>query len=246
MSTSNEINLDRPKSPAKKKGLPIWDILSIGVLFATACIGSYFVIVFISPNIFINPFAPALQETLIPTFTITPLVLPATWTPTETPYIPPTDTPRPTFTPVFTITPVLLVPPTATAKPTATPKAPYGAKVDNISSGLYHPEAGCNWLGVAGVVLDKNKAHHLYLTVILSGTLNGQTINQITVSGAAAQSYGASGFEFYLGAIPLDSKGTLYLQLRDQGNVPLSENVYINTSKECSKNLVWVQFKENP
>ena len=240
-------NIDRPRKPAGK-GLQFWDILSIGVLLVTACIGLYFLVVFLSPNIVLNPFSPnKLEQRLIPTYTITPLVLPATWTPTSTPYIPPTDTPRPTFTSVASSTPVLLVPPTVTPTFTPTPKAPYSAKVDYISSGLHHPEAGCNWLGVAGIVLDKNKAHHIYLTVILTGTLNGHSINQITVSGAAAPTYSAaSGFEFVLGSAPRDSKGTLYLQLRDQGGVPLSENIYINTYADCSKNMVWVQFKQNP
>jgi hypothetical protein len=67
------------------------------------------------------------------------------------------------------------------------------------------------------------------------------------ISGMAAQLYGVSGFEVQIASTPVDSKGTLYLQLRDQGGgVQLSENVYINTYSDCSKNMVWVQFKQNP
>ena len=245
MSEFKDIDFDKP-SPKPAPTLQVWDILSIGVLMVTACIGLYYLLVFINPNISVNPFSPArLAGNLVPTPTITPLAMPATWTPSATPYIPPTDTPRPTFTPVFTNTPFSLVPPTKTLKPSATPKAPYYAKVEYISSGKYRPEFGCNWLGVAGIVLDKNNAHHIYVQVFLLGTLDGQSINNITVSGTAPQYYGASGFEFQLGSTPLDSSKTLYLQLRDQGGMPLSENVYINTYNSCDKNMVFITFREN-
>jgi hypothetical protein len=251
MSDFNDIDFDRPRQkPAPT--LQVWDILSIGVLLITLCIGLYYLLIFLNPNIAANPFSPQrLAGRLVPTATITPISMPATWTPSATPYIPPTDTPLPTFTPVFTQTPFSLVPPTATPKPSstpkpsATPKAPYYAKVEYIASSKYRPEFGCNWLGVAGIVLDKNGAHHIYVNVLLIGTFDGQTINNITVSGTAPQYYGASGFEFQLGSTPVDSTKTLFLQLRDQGGLPLSENIYINTYNNCSKNMVFVTFREN-
>ncbi len=251
MSDFNDIDFDRPRQkPAPT--LQVWDILSIGVLLITVCIGLYFVLVFMNPNISANPFSPQrLEARLVPTPTITPIAMPATWTPSATPYIPPTDTPLPTFTPVFTQTQVLLVPPTATLKPSSTPKpsatprAPYSAKVEYISSGKYRPEFGCNWLGVAGIALDKNNAHHPFLEVFLIGSLKGESKNEITITGLYPQVYGGSGFEIQLGNTPVDSNQTLYLQLRDQGGMPLSENIYINTYSDCSKNMVFVTFREN-
>jgi hypothetical protein len=244
MSDLKNIDFDRPRrKPAP--GMQVWDILSIGVLLVTLCIGLYFLLVFLNPNIAINPFSPN-NLGLVPTPTITPISVLPTWTPSATPYIPPTDTPRPTFTPIVTSTPVSLVPPTKTPKPTATPKAPYSAKVAYISSGKYRPEFGCNWLGVAGIVLDKNGAHHLYLTVLVTGTLKGEPKNDSTVSGLWPQIYGASGFEIQLSSTPVDSTGTLYIQLRDQSDMPLSENIYINTYNNCSKNMVFVEFRQNP
>lgn len=251
MSDFNDIDFDRPQQKTAQS-LQVWDILSIVVLLITACIGAYFLLVFLNPNIPANPFPPQrLTANLIPTATITPISMPATWTPSATPYIPPTDTPLPSFTPVFTQTPFSLVPPTATLKPSstpkpsATPKAPYFAKVEYIASSKYRPEFGCNWLGVAGIVLDKNGAHHIYVQVLLIGTLGSESINNITVSGTAPQYYGASGFEFQLATTPKDSSKTLYLQLRDQGGMPLSENIYINTYNSCDKNMVFVTFREN-
>jgi hypothetical protein len=249
MSDFKDIDFDRPRQK-RAPALQGWDILSIGVLLMTACIGLYYLLVFLNPNTSINPFTPS-RFNLVPTTTITPIVMPATWTPSATPYIPDTDTPLPTFTPIFTPTPFSLATatntpkPSATLKPSATPKAPYFAKVEYIASSKYRPEFGCNWLGVAGIVLDKNNAHHIYVQVLLVGTLDGKPINNITVSGTSPQYYGASGFEFQLGSTPLDSTKMLYLQLRDQGGVPLSENVYINTYSSCNKNMVFVTFREN-
>ena len=243
----DDIDFDRP--PSSRKTMPAlqtWDILSIIVLVITLCIGLYFLVVFINPNTTLNPLSPenALKN-LPPTATITPIQLEPTWTPSATPYIPPTDTPRPTFTPVFTPTLFSLVPPSKTPSFTPTPKAPYSAKVEYIASTKYHPEADCNWQGVAGIVLDKNNAPVNFLTVVLTGTWNGQSVNIITVSNVMAPIYGPSGYEFLLGTTPVASKGTLYLQLKDQGGVQLSENVYINTYTDCNRNMVFVTFKEN-
>jgi hypothetical protein len=57
--------------------------------------------------------------------------------------------------------------------------------------------------------------------------------------------YGPSGFEFVLGTAPVASNDTLYVQLVDQQNIPLSDPVSIDTSTDCSKNLVMVRFKRN-
>ena len=244
MSDFKDIDFDKP-GPKRAPTLLVWDILSICVLLVTICIGLYYALVFFNPNIALNPFSPQrLEARLIPTPTITPLAMPATWTPSATPYIPATDTPRPTFTPAYSPTPFSLASPTATLKPSATPKVPFSAKVEYISSGKYHPEFGCNWLGVAGIALDKNNAHLIYSQVLLAGTWNGQSINYTLITGMTPLLYGQSGFEFQLGSTPLDSTKTLYLQLRDQGGVPLSENVYINTYNSCSKNMAFITFKE--
>ena len=251
MSNFDDIDFDSPRQkPAPT--LQVWDILSIGVLLITLCMGLYFVLVFMNPQLTINPFSPQrLSARLIPTPTITPISMPATWTPTATPYIPPTDTPLPTFTPVFTQTQVLLVPPTATLKPSstprpsATPKAPFSVKVEYIASSKYRPEFGCNWQGIAGIALDKGNAHFIYQIVHLVGDWNGQSFNQFLVTGGAPQIYGPSGFEYQLGTTPVNSTKSLQLQLRDQGGLPLSEIVYLNTYSDCSRNMAFITFREN-
>jgi hypothetical protein len=65
------------------------------------------------------------------------------------------------------------------------------------------------------------------------------------VSGIAPV-YGKSGYEFFLGAVPISSRGELYIQIFDQAGMPLSDNIPLDTFNDCSKNLALVRFKKNP
>lgn len=247
-----DFDFDGTQSKGSGVSIPIWDILSILVLILTACLAGYFIMIFINPASPLNPLRPGqgLFSNPLPTATTTPIKLGPTWTASPTLALTPSNTPRPTFTPLSTDTPFSLVPPTKTPKPptlTRTPRAQFPASLalaDNISSSLYHPEDGCNSLWVAGVVLDKNNAHIFGQQVFLLGNLNGKTVNMFTVSGLAQDWYGRSGFEFKLDSPPVDSKGTLYLQLWDQnGTTRLSEDVPINTFSDCTRNMTYVRFK---
>lgn len=233
---------ERPKSR-----LDIWDMLSILTLIMTLCIGLYFVAVYISPNAGFNPFSPTRAFAgQPPTATITPIQLLPTWTPTQ-PEV--TETPTVTLVPTFTLEPtvtlVSLITPSNTPTPTATPKAPFNATTTYIDSTIIHPEAACNWQGVAGTIVDSNNADMLGITVRLTGFYNGKTQNQLTVSGIAP-AYGKSGFEFFLGTVPISSDGLLSIQILDQAGLPLSGNIELDTFSDCSKNLVLVKFKKNP
>ncbi len=81
-------NYDFDEKPAKRTSGPRlnpWDILSIIVLLITVCIAGYFVLIFINPNMPLNPFPPPPTPFRLPTATITPIQLPATWTATNPP-----------------------------------------------------------------------------------------------------------------------------------------------------------------
>lgn len=240
-------DFDFDGKPARPQGRPMqmWDMLSILVLILTACVGAYFVYIFITPNSPFNILPPGGRGPQAATVTTTPLGLQATWTASPTVEVTPSDTPRPTFTPFFTNTPFSLVPPTKTAKPTSTPKAPFSAGTPTqVESTLIHPDLACNWAGIGGTVVDANNSPVIGTVVVLRGTLNGSTIEQQTVSGINKE-YGPSGFEFVIGNAPIVSDKTLYVQMVDQQNIPLSDPVQISTSTDCSKNLVMVRFKRN-
>lgn len=235
---------DNSRKRAQKSRLNIWDLLSILTLLMTLCLGAYFVAIFTNPNAGYNFLNPALRQ--LPTATITQIQPPATWTATPPG---PTETATLTLVPTFTLEPsptvVSLITPSDTPTPTKTPKAPFSATVSYIDSTIIHPEAACNWQGVAGTILDANNADMLGIAVRLSGFYNGKSKNELTVSGIAP-AYGKSGFEFFLGTVPVTSDGLLSIQILDQAGLPLSGAITIDTSNDCTKNLVLVKFKKNP
>lgn len=244
---NEDFDFDGTQSRRSAAPMQLWDILSILILVLTVCLVGYFALIFINPASQLNFLPPGAGPfgNHIPTFTVTPLQLQSTWTPSPTLAVTPSDTPRPTITPLPTNTPFSLVPPTKTPKPSPTPKAPFSApSVTQVESTVIHPDLACNWAGIGGTVVDANNSPVIGTVVVLRGTLNGSTIEQQTVSGINKE-YGPSGFEFVLGSAPVASNKTLYVQLVDQQNIPLSDPVQITTSTECNKNLVMVRFKKN-
>jgi hypothetical protein len=244
-------NYDYVDGPPKKRSsrLGLWDMLSLFVLLITLCMGVYFILIYLFPNSPMNPLPPNPVDPFAPaTPTITPRQLEPTWTATlagsvtETPTLLPTITlqPSPTF--------FSLIPPTNTPVPTNTPKAPFSATVNVLQSDITIPHlqaAGCNWQGVGGSVVDANNSDIVGgLVIRLVGFYNGKSVNIPTVPGISTD-YGRSGFEFVLGTVPIASRDLLYLQLLDQAGLPLSDNVYIDTYNDCTKNLVLVRFKKN-
>lgn len=252
----SEFNFDEPASQSSGGfKLELWDILTIVVLLITLCIGIFFLSIFLNPGSSWNPFPPLVYSA--PTAEPT-LILPTeTWTPPPTIEATITNTPVPTFTIAPTNTAVLLVAPSKTPKPTATPtltrtptlsptpKAPFsfGDPV-YVASTIIHPEQACNWLGVGGTVDDQNNSPIVGIVVRLTGRLDGKIVDMTNLSGINLE-YGKSGFEFFLGTVPLNSRDDLYIQLLDQAGLPLSEKVYINTYNDCEKNLVLIRFKKN-
>ena len=252
----SEFNFDEPVASSSGGFKPgIWDILTIVVLLITLCIGIVFLTIFTNPASAWNPFPPV--EYSAPVEEPTQILPTETWTPIPTLEATTTNTPIPTITIAPTNTPALLVPPTNTPKPTATPtltkaptltptpKAPFsfGDPV-YVASTIMHPEQGCNWLGVGGTVDDQNNSPIVGIVIRLTGRLDGKNIDMTNLSGINLE-YGKSGFEFFLGTVPLNSRDDLYVQLLDQAGLPLSERVYINTYNDCEKNLVLVRFKKN-
>jgi hypothetical protein len=105
-------------------------------------------------------------------------------------------------------------------------------------------EAGCNWQGVGGTVDDQNSSPIIGIVVRLAGRYDGRSVELTTISGISPE-YGKSGFEFVLGDTPMDSRDMIYVQLLDQAGLPLSEEIYLDTSSDCEENLVLVRFKKN-
>jgi hypothetical protein len=233
----------------KSFSIDMLDVFSILLLVGAACLGAYFLLIFMNPYTALNPLPPntPIPPVVIPSATITPIQLEDPWT--ETPTIQPSITPtsRATFTPIPTNTPLVLFTETFTPEPptaTATPQMPFEATIQKISSTVMHSDTACNWLGVGGTVEDINNSQLWGAQVRLQGTLLGKTVDMFAISGVS-QAYGRSGFEFFLGEAPIPSDGeTLYIRLFDQSGIPLSDEVRFSTSAKCEENLILIRFKQ--
>ena len=238
------------KGPHRRKN-PVehlWNVLTIFVLIATLCIGTAFVLIYLHPNSVLNPFPPpTLKLVVTTTRTVVPRVtLVPTWTATID-IIQPSVTPEPTEA----------LPATPTMVATSTVAAPTSSGVRNnyafvvqkgspvaIDGAQFHPDAGCKWSGVAGQATSLNGEAVKGLFVQLGGSLPGvESLDNLTMTGLAPQ-YGQGGFEITLSDQLIASNDTMWIQLLDQQNLPLSNRVYFNTYNDCSKNLVIIYFDQ--
>jgi hypothetical protein len=110
---------------------------------------------------------------------------------------------------------------------------------------LYHPEAGCSWLGVGGEILDAAGEPVPGILIEAGGTLGGIEISRLTLSGTAPD-YGGAGYEIPLYDSPIESNGEVWIQLLDQANLPLTDKIYLQTFDSCDSNLILYNFIQNP
>lgn len=258
MTNYDDFLNDAPRAipPAKKKKKAgrdaLWNILTVVMLVMTLCSCGLFYSIFSNPYSAFNPLQPPtpIPPSLTPTWT--PIRFDPTWTPEPTQPPPPTNTPRPTITLEPTATLFSLAtptpPPSATpvVSPTRTPKPtglPYGVTVNALESTTYRADTSCATMYVAGQALDSRNNPAMGLIVKLGGSVPGKSFNETTLTGIAV-AYGPGGFEFELGIPPAASKNTLWVQLFDQANAPMSEQIYLTTYAECNRNLIYVRFKQ--
>ncbi|GAB4579872.1 MAG: hypothetical protein Fur0022_26110 [Anaerolineales bacterium] len=224
------------------------NILTVIFLLGIGCVVLGFLALYTNPQL--NPIVelrPIIVPTIPPTLTptITPQVLPPTFTPGPTNTPVPTATLRPSSTPLPTETPFSLVtPPTADPNATATPIFPYVIDAKHplyLDYNVINTTLACNFMGVAGNVFDANGVPQKGLIIELGGTIQGLAVTGLAVSGTA-QSYGQSGYELPISDGPIASSKTLYVQVRDQAGVAVSDKIYFDTFDDCTKNLVLINF----
>jgi hypothetical protein len=109
--------------------------------------------------------------------------------------------------------------------------------MDNI----FHPELGCNWMGVGGQVFGESGQPVGMLVVEVGGVLEGEDVTALTLTGSASQ-WGPAGYEFNLAEIPTLSSGSLWVQLLDLEGHPLSERVHFDTFENCEQAAILVNF----
>lgn len=211
-----------------------------------------------APTLAVVAVAPTIAPTDVPTETRAVVGLPPTHTPipalaTNTPV--PINTLRPTLTPSITPT---FPPPTPTRTPTPTPTdtptpgpSPTGTNTrspfpftKDLSSPQYLQNfannAGCNWLGAAGEVLDLNGNPVPYNEYRVHIWDSG--IDQRVMVGDA-QAYGPSGFEQFLFDAPRVQDHNI--QLETVNGTAVSQVYRIQTRASCNQNLLWFVFVQN-
>jgi hypothetical protein len=226
----------------------IWNLLSIIALLAVVGVIALVVTIFLNPASSVNPFPPPTMPAalVLPTATATPRVLPPTWTPTVT--VTPTS-PQPTNTPEMPTLPVVNgTPVTGTSTVAASTSANYSFVLQGdpvaVSSSIFHPTGGCQWFGVGGNVFDLKGSPVFGLVVNLGGYLNGSPIQSQSTLTGLARNYGESGYEFTIQSTPVASTGSLWVQIFDQSQIPVSDRIYFNTYGDCQHNLMLINFKQ--
>lgn len=140
--------------------------------------------------------------------------------------------------------------PTATASftPTAVPYVlqqpdPY------YLSNFTHPDDGCNWMGVAGQVFNKDGQVQKEIVIKAGGFINGAALIEDTVMPLTEPeidlAYGPGGFELTLAAEVAATDSEAWIQLYNLAGDPLSAKIYLVTFDDCLKNLILMNFSEN-
>ncbi len=233
-----------PAPPRRKKRKPgsFLNFLSGIFVSGTVVVALLFAIIFINPQSSLNPLPPTTIPALVLTHTPSPTpkaVLPPTWTPTSSPTVTATETPMPTDTPIPT--PENSPVPTADLESGTTFGMQSGSPTYEIN--VFHPDSGCDWLGVAGQIFDNDGLPVSGILIEAGGTINGQAVTGLTLSGMAPD-YGEGGYELTLSNSPASSNGEVWIQLLDQANLPLSEEIYFQTFDSCDSNLVKINFEQ--
>ncbi len=211
-----------------------------------------------TPTFTLTP-SPTITDTITPTTTWT--IIP-TLTSSLTNTIPPSSTQAPTSTitpippsvtipPSSTITDTLVVTPTQvpsftatantfTQEPTQPPPSPFPFVLrDNqvIYTMNFANTAGCAWQGIGGQVFDLNGQPLTQMRVHVFG----EGVDLYTASGSNTL-YGLSGWEVPLGTT---LTGNSYIvELQSPGGTPISPQITVTFTPDCSKNLALVSFAQ--
>jgi hypothetical protein len=175
-----------------------------------------------------------------------PLLTPETGetlAPSQTPFSLVSDPFAPTGTQTSTLTPTLT--PTITQTPTreVLPFVLFG-EPETMSNEVIRPQLDCDWLVIAGQVWDlQGDPVNVSVSIHLFGELNGFEIDQYREPGTEV-AYGESGYEFALEGFVVASEDSLYIQLIDENNAPLSHTYLVQTYEDCQQNLILVNFKQ--
>jgi hypothetical protein len=203
----------------------LWNFLTILIGIGTLIAAGWFIW-----KMFLHPVSANAEP--IPTSTIEVQVV----NPRVTPVIqPPANVGNP-----IKATPTIIIP---TAEDTSSYTFDLQARPESISARLFNQERTCNWMGIAGQAFDMQGRPIPGITVQVSGPMYGKDIQFLSMTGSANW-YGEGGYEIFLSDKPMDTMGEFEIRLVDQLGRGLSPKFKFNTSSDCEKNLVVMNFKQ--
>jgi len=100
---------------------------------------------------------------------------------------------------------------------------------------------GCDWFGIGGQVLDQGGTPVEYFVIEAGGSVNDQEIIGLSIVGTASD-YGPGGYEIKISNQPVDTMESIWIQMKNIEGINLSGKIFINTSEECSQNLILLNF----
>jgi hypothetical protein len=242
---------------SSSRGYGCADVITAIFLLLTVLVASVTILLIANPQSALNPFpAPTFPAVIVlasplPTETATETFTPEPYTPTPLPSLTPTATPLPTATatPTATDTPVVggggVAPTQAQTESVAAPLpqytlSPFPFTVKPIRFTANTTKDSCQWQSIAGTVVDLAGKPIKGLAIRVAGS-NGN-IDEVHYSGTAL-TFGESGFEVFLGAIPREDQYTI--QLLGRTGAPISDTIEITTRTGCEQNVVIVNFVQN-
>ncbi len=136
--------------------------------------------------------------------------------------------------------------PTATLNPV--PPLPengvlYRADAVTYKKNFAHPDRGCNWMGVAGQVLDSSGNPMINLVVVAEGVLQGKELLQVDITGLH-DAYGPGGYEIALSDSAIATTNMVFVTVYDLDGSVLSSPVSIATRADCNQNLLILNFQQ--
>ena len=209
------------------------DLIALFYLLLTIALCGYYVAFWVNPYAPWNPLAKP-----------TPYVQ-VTWTPDLREMVnltPSITNPMPTGggtpavageTPITALsTPVAAVPTTGTTQRFTLTEAGI----------IYAPNAngrGCDWASIAGTVTGRQSEPLNGYSIHIMDALEPERLDVQVYSGASL-TFGAGGFELFLGGTP--RRGQYVLQLLDPMGIAVSDEFMILTRDTCAENVVIVNF----
>ncbi len=107
------------------------------------------------------------------------------------------------------------------------------------TTNFVHPEAGCDWMGVAGQIFDEDQQPVNGMVVVVEGVTNNTMIELLGYSGLA-EAYGPGGYELVLSDV--NGPGIFWIQLFGEDGKPLSEIYSFQMDGTCEQNLAVINF----